>query len=330
MIIDPRIFEKFGDDYITTSGSEILYCCPYCEEVKGTPDLKGNLYVNNNSLLYFCQRCGSRGHINDRPKGYDFEKTPNNPELVSLLESVVLPSPELDLYEIPDLVPTEGDRFYDYLVDRDISPQMISYYNIRKGSVASKYKGRVIVPNQLISKDGKQYTDMFVARYIGEIPKDPNGKPLFPKYLNPYGENKRSVVFNLHRIPVGAPIIITEGVFTAISAGRNAVCTYGKYVTDIQINKILSKRPSSIYVNLDGDAYDRSLELCKRISYKSSAKLYIVRFSETEEDTADANSIGHSKYMRYLSKAKPYNPVELSILDSMGIDHRYLNVYTGT
>ena len=145
-------------------------------------------------------------------------------------------------------------------------------------------------------------TDMFVARYIREIPKDAQGKDMIPRYLNPFGDNRRKCVFNLHRIPKGVPIIITEGSLTAISAGSNAIATYGKYVTDSQLKTILSNQPSSIYVNLDPDAYESAVALCDKLLRMTSVPIYLVVLP----DDKDANDLGHEDYMKYIINAKQY------------------------
>lgn len=318
-LIDPRIIEKFGDDVVSdNSYPELVYCCPYCEEVKGTPDLKGNLYVNNNNLKYFCQRCGSRGYVGDSVKGYTFEIDPTSVEMAELLDDILKPDDSIDYcYEIPNLRPIEGTDAYTYLINRGFTDGLIRYYDIRVGSVVSKYKNRIVIPNDVVyTEDGRCFTDMFVARYFREIPKDPiTHKDLIPKYLNPFGDNRRKVVFNLHRIQPHQPIIISEGCITSISAGLNSVATYGKYVTDVQLYQILSKEPSCVYVGLDPDAYDTAINLCKRIQRLCSIPVYIVNLPDGE----DANSLGHRKYMEYLNKSKPFNDVELKIYEILGI-----------
>ena len=136
-VIAPQIIEKFGDDIISESAyPELVYCCPWCEERKGTPDLKGNLYVNNENLKYFCQRCNASGYVGDVIKGYTFDDTPTQTELSELLESVLNPHESIDFcYEIPNLRPAPGTDAYDYLHNRGFSDGIIQYYDIRVGSV---------------------------------------------------------------------------------------------------------------------------------------------------------------------------------------------------
>ena len=339
--IHPLIIQRFGlDNLVGKSGKdEYIYRCPFCQDNGKTPDIKGKLYVNNKSLKYHCFRCGKAGRLIVNPSDINLSPTPSNSELINRLEEQagistgVIPLEDKTVkleYEIPRFYPVEGSQEYNYLKSRGISDYLIKRYDIRIGSVVSKYAYRIIIPNRVVSIDGyTDMTDMFVARYIFDIPKDEEGRDLIQKYLNPFGTNRRKVVFNLHRIKDNQPIIITEGCFTAISAGLNAVATYGKLVTNDQINQILAKKPSRLYINLDPDAYySDTLKLCTRIKrMNSELPLFIVRFRKEDGEHADASDIPREKYLNYLKLARLYNPFELKLLSGLGLDHTYLDVF---
>lgn len=313
-LLPEQIVLRFGNDYIgshkSKNGStEFLYNCIYCEENGKSPDTKGNLYVNSKSLKYFCQRCGASGKVDQSLKGYTFDKIYDDHEFHNILSDILTKTPVDNThisieYPIPKIRPSTGTEAWDYLIRRGITPSMMQYYDIRVGSFVSKYKYRIIVPNIVVEDDDENdITDMFVARYFREVPKDFNGKDLFGKYLNPFGENKRKCVFNLNRIPPSVPIIITEGVFSSMSAGSNAVATYGKYVTDTQLTQILNKKPSSIYVSLDPDAYKEAVALCDRIErIVPNLPLYLVDLPEG----TDPSDLGHSLYMKFLLASPRY------------------------
>lgn len=339
--IDFRILDKFGDNVVHDYYPELVYYCPKCLERRGKADTKGKLYVNNESLNFQCWACGYKGNLKYRKtKGYHLNEKPHEEgEMQKMLKSFMKGDENkkeriyqddvvyMD-YAIPNIRPYPGTPYYEYLKNRGIYDWMISYYDIRVGSFGSKYQGRVIIPNQVICENNVCYTDMFVARYIWNDIKDPvTGEDRIPKYLNPPGRNKANVVFNLHRISPNSPIIVVEGVMTAMAAGKNAVCTYGKEVSDVQICQILNKNPSCLYMNLDPDAYDVMLELCKRIRKMSRVPIKIVRFMKSDGEHADASDIGHSRYMKYLVNAIPYDPVKLDFMTGLGIDHRYLDAF---
>lgn len=339
--INPLIIQRFGlENLVSKSGKdEYVYKCPFCTDRGKSPDLKGKLYVNNKSLKYHCFRCGKSGRLIVNSSTVNLIPTPSNSELISKLEEQVNISAGISLpedrivkleYEIPRFYPLPGSQEYNYLKSRGISDYLIKRYDIRIGSIVSKYAYRVIIPNRVIQKDeNSDLTDMFVARYIFDIPKNEEGRYLVQRYLNPFGANRRKVVFNLHRIKENQPIIITEGCFTAISAGLNAVATYGKLVTNDQINQILAKKPSRLYINLDPDAYySDTLKLCSRINKRlPELPLYIVRFNKEEGEHVDASDMTKEKYLYYLKRARLYNPFELKIMSSLGLDHAYLDVF---
>lgn len=309
--INPLILNKFGTDFVGVSGDEVIYICPYCEDNVGSPDSHGHLYINNKNLLYYCQRCGAKGFVGKSIPNFDYDPIPSDKEMMGLLESVVGDFYRVQrdkLFRIPKDLVSPDSMCGRYLINRDIIPSMIKYYSIRQGEGNRRF--RVIVPNivyhheegDLVYED----TDMFVARYCDRIPLNGRGKPAFPKYLNPPGADKSEIVFNLHRIEKGSPIIICEGVFSAISAGRNAVAIYGKSISQKQLSLILSNEPSKIYVCLDPDARKEAISLCYKLTRVASVPIYDIVMPKGE----DPNSLGHREFMEILERTRRFDPVE--------------------
>lgn len=295
----PKVIKDMFGDPIGWSGKNAIYYCPHCIENVGKPDNKGHLWVHIEKLVAHCFRCGYSARIENTIGGYNLSESKllTDEEKASLLEDALNPQ-EWDqgeprfLYKIPEERPQVGTPYYDYLISRGVSEFEMQYYDIRVGSIFNKYYGRVVVPNNV--EDGV-LTDMFVARTI--YPTEPR------RYLNPPGENKSRNVFNLSRIPEDTPIIICEGVFTAISAGPQSVATYGKHVSDLQIEMILRKKPSCIYVNLDEDASKNATALARRIvKFGYSGDIYIVHNPEGK----DASDLGRAGFLEYLRRAEKF------------------------
>jgi len=78
----------------------------------------------------------------------------------------------------------------------------------------------------------------WMARYIGDIPKDPNsGKPVIQKYLNAPGYSFSSSVYRLESAKAfsnGDFCIVCEGALSAIACGFAGVCTFGMYPRPMQ------------------------------------------------------------------------------------------------
>lgn len=318
--INPLILNKFGTDFVGRVRDEILYICPYCEDRVGSPDGHGHLYVNNKNLLYFCQRCGAKGFVGKSNQYFEFDPVPSDQEMFGLLESVVGDSYKLTtdkLFRIPMGLVNPNSKCGRYLLNRGITESIIKYYSIRQGE--GKRKDRVFVPNKIYHHESDELiyedTDMYVARYCDDIPLNSRGKAAFPKYLNPPGADKNKIVFNLHRIDKGTPIIICEGVFSAISAGRNAVAIYGKTISQTQLSLILSNEPSRIYVCLDPDARKEAIALCYKLTKVASVPIYDIVMPTGH----DPNSLGHNEFMEILVKTRQFDPVERQLM-AMGYD----------
>lgn len=244
---------------------EYQFNCPYCIKRKGSADTHHHLYVNPTKQLngikgwYYCHRCMARGPLNRVLKGFGAE--PVRPSLSKWDEwlralkqprkPTRAPRPPVEMPE--DYVPCfRGTEAYDYLASRDIAETIIAEYRIGFGSQDLKHltkeerrrfagSGRIIFPDF----DSEGNVVYWVARTY-------KGHKI--KYKNPPDSDARDKVFNLARASEYVNVVITEGVISAIAAGRNAVATYGKDVTSAQIAMLVETSFDNYYVALDGDA----------------------------------------------------------------------------
>lgn len=93
--------------------------------------------------------------------------------------------------------------------------------------------------NRLIIPNVQQGTwQGWMARYIGDIPKDPNtNKPVIQKYLNAPGYSFGASVYRLedaHKFTNGRFAIVCEGALSAIACGPAGVATFGMYPKPMQ------------------------------------------------------------------------------------------------
>lgn len=314
------IISQLGDDFIDADNFEMRYQCPFCQDL-GLKYEDYKFYITYapkkksdgkwvKAGTYWCHRCESKGvlHIDGLiSQGSNSEGVDYLESYMKLLDGEDLNSKteeESDYYLIPPTIPMPGTLAWDYLISRGITPADMSFYGIRVPNIYSerKFFGRIIIPSRIISSN---WTDMYVARtYIDD--------PI--RYKNPSSSKAHDLVFNLHRIPDNPKrIIINEGAINSIIAGYDSVATFGKHVSDLQLNLILQKKPESIYVSLDTDARDKAEKLCDRIISLSDAKVMFVELPEGK----DASDLGRNNYLEILNNARQYTNKAVYFIEQM-------------
>lgn len=104
--------------------------------------------------------------------------------------------------------------------------------------------------------------------------------------------SKKDTIFNINRASQTPQIVITEGVPDALTVGESGVGTFGKQVTDEQVELILDSvnEEQKIFIYLDKDAKKEIKKLAEKL-YKRHNETYVV-ISPT---TQDANSLGREE-----------------------------------
>ena len=145
----------------------------------------------------------------------------------------------------------ENDCYYNYLIKRGFDWDIINTYKILG---CGNY---VFIP--CITKKRLIYYQM---RYIWPIRND-----FIKKYKSPQ-VSRKAIIFNEDVLNTGEDIIICEGIFSAISSGKNAIALLGKELLPAQMDKILATQHYNldrvIYLALDGGC---NME-CDVIGYK--------------------------------------------------------------
>lgn len=271
------------------SGNEIIYPCPWCEDIESGH----HMYVNYHNNKMHCFKCGSGGKL---PKlirklglsldfDYDNLYSDQDKELSSILKDFSKKKVELkkvdystDLevlttYFCQHIRPLSQEAL-DYLRNvRHLSDNQIQSLRIYEGSnqfgrvfnikgkdyVGRDYSGRILLPSILRDK---------VAFYLA---RDYTGTKE-PKYLNPPKELAVASedVWGLDGV-IGDIIVVCEGAFTAVAVNtalhRNiAVATYGKSIagksseTEIRVTsqgeKLLAKDFGTYIMFYDRDAQE--------------------------------------------------------------------------
>lgn len=274
--VDPYLVARLGAPKFS-GGLEIRFSCP-CEDCKGRDDYK--LYVNFAKGVFHCMRSGWGGPVKKLyiAVGLDYAapgtKVPQNlREAIGALEDDVVTAGGA-LQQGIEVPPTTNEwQFsdaYEWLryrlrtVPEAEIRDLITRGTIRRGT--GRYWDRVFFVD---SYEGK--ARYWTARtYI---------EGFAPKYLNPYNVPRSNVLGNQDRVDeeYQDEIIICEGAISALVAGPNAVWTYGRCVTQEQIQLLDSLTCSRFVIasEPDPDAKQNTMELARALA-KIRREVFIV------------------------------------------------------
>jgi hypothetical protein len=269
-IDDPNIRNLatvLGDPSGTETSDEVRFSSPFREKFKDSrqEDKKKHLYVNPRKGKFVCFKSGMSGSMGYllRLLGLDESEAPVSQEDFQTLRDRALKlgfSPPVSALPTSDLpewaIPVDaGSEVHRYLHSRGVTDDDIRYYRIHEG--VGDHRGWVVVPSYVRGR-----CEYWVSRSTRR-----------KVYLNPEVDRRRHVVFLERALensnPLGS-VIVCEGVFSALAAGRDAVATLGKLVTDPQLRRMWDHGVRSVTIALDDDAWKESLdtaERCLRIGY---------------------------------------------------------------
>jgi DNA primase len=259
----PNILSSFLGEIKKHSESnyQLAYNCPACDENRE----KGNLEVNYNLGVYQCWACADtndmKGPIPKLIKKYGNPKILKEyllykPEEVTkdtdkITHSISnLPKEFIPLSKKGSKLDYKYNKAINYLKDRNITSDIIKYYNIGY-CPEGEYAGRIIIP----SYDEFGTINYFTARsYI-------NSKI---KYKNPKAD-KKEIIYNEGKISWDSTLYIVEGPFDHIVL-PNSVPLLGKYIQDKLLNKIKEKLNANIVIILDDDAIEDAERLYQKLN----------------------------------------------------------------
>ena len=186
-----------------------------------------------------------------------------------------------------------------YLADREIPLGVAQHFrlryaldNIEIGGRLFYTKGRLIIP--IFGMDGEMMS------WQG---RDISGKAK-QRYLFPPGFKGREYVYNAHAIARDCCLILVEGAFDAYGwfrAGfKNVVATFGKKLSEEQLDIIRSLKPKVVFVAWDSDADWLKFELIERCTH-----LFEMRIVDL--GGRDADELNKEALTDALARASEYN-----------------------
>lgn len=244
-----------------TRSNQYIATCPFCNKAQ-------HFYINKTTQQWDCKKCGETGGIYkllrflDKTYLLGAPTVKKVPEIKSIREMEELESSKenVEIQPLPDIKMPVGYKVYDwvnpYLQQRKITLEDIKHWEFGQTKLVSRYLGYVLIP---IKEDGK--VKGFIGRYGSKnVPEDKL------RYSNSLGTDFSCLLFGYDDIIKGNTdtVIITEGLFDAIAVTKKlnlfadesirAVCTFGKKISQVQIQKLLAKQVRKVVLLYDYDA----------------------------------------------------------------------------
>ena len=195
--------------------------------------------------------------------------------------------PILDKLDIP-IVDSQILDAKLYLNGRGVSDFQIQKYDIRY-CYQGKYLGRIVIPCYyqgdivtFVARDMTGYSDR--------------------KYLNPTANKQGDFLFGYDFV-LSDSVVVTEGVFDAISVGDMAVASFGKSLSARQLN-LLSLYKTVIFY-WDDDAYPQVERYAKELNGVVKTVLH--------PDEFDAGSRSYEDNQTLIDSAVPIRSVDYTI-----------------
>lgn len=277
---------------------------------------EGHMYVNKETQMFDCKKCGEYGNIYKLLKQLDKiyllgGSTIEVRESIQSLREVINEELESDVEElkkIPVVSMPAGwkvsSKSTKYLLERGITPEDCIRYNIGSTNLFRKYENYVLIP---IYDDGK--IRGFVGRYGAK--KVPENKL---RYNNSLGTEFSQLLFGYDEINEKTKtVILVEGIFDKIAVDKflklheideiKCVCTFGKKISEEQSKKLRIKGVTNIVLLYDFDAikdikkYGLELE-----NYFITSIVYT-----TKKDIDECNEEEAMKVFSNLQKPREFN-----------------------
>lgn len=306
--------KALGNGIPVEGTEEYRFNCPNCP----TPDHKSHMYVNIEKMVFICFRCDTKGQLKylARKHGFALKVLPQARDWDRRVAEFFAGPQEVDdvseVLEYPEHwahIPEGHNLATQYLFERGIPQEDWEYFGLGIVHMPKKAGGfhqpRIFIP----TFNEENCLVYYVARAF--MPLD----TFAPKYLNPRGVGRRNIIFNFHPAANdNDEIIICEGPISAMVAGRDAVATYGKSVTNGQINMLAAANVKRYHIAFDADAQRTAMLLAERLHRKGCEVSIVTWNPESGEDPAD---LGRYAFREALVKSTPFEG-GLQVLRHMG------------
>lgn len=286
-----------------TRSGQYICDCPFCGK-------ESHFYINKTTQLFDCKKCFVTGSIYKLLKHLDKlyllgDKTIDNVDEIKSIRKMSEIEENINekLPELPEIKMPVGFKVTidSYLSSRGLSLNDCKRYNIGKTRVLFNYRDYVLFPI---------YDNDKIRGYLGrygnkKVPKDKL------RYKNSLNTDFASLLYGFDEIIKGCTetVIIVEGVFDKIACDKKlrlydddfvkCVCTFGKKISNVQINKLMSKQVNNIILSWDFDA----LKEIKQ--YGIELDKYFNVFAAVSCDKKDIDLCTYDEVIEIFSNVKP-------------------------
>ena len=280
--------------------------CPAC--LKSGKDVR--IYISTDNYLGFCHHCGNAFNpttfvmFSENCSYADAKKILYGEDENLIWQREVIKDVEAIKYDFPvDKLVNVYDykKALDYLYSRNIPDTVIKKFDIK------------FCPDNIMVGDYTFYTKNRIFWFIkdknnnivGWQARDITGKSKM-KYIFNKDFKKSDNLFNINNLRDKIDyLFLVEGVFDVFGWMKlginNIVATFGKYISDRQLELILQKQPEHLILAWDSDAYKEKFRFARQ--YKHLFKnIYIVDLKGKDADELDNRTL-----LYYLEQAKRYD-----------------------
>lgn len=338
------------DDYLETD-NDYRFNCPFCDDGRNkhklyvskdedvwhcfncgrSGSLTGFIKQYENISYQNAYELSSQYGGQNNSSNFDSELSDNEKLMILVAETTQLPKPKVE-YDIEDrLLPAPKIKGFKYLMDhtKDIQAYPYFFYCDKRGfsetdiirhhigyvdrGVFIMPSGKPIQINYSLIFTTYDFNHQAIYWNTRSIEPNPYTKSFnCPEFKHHY--SKKTCLFNFNNAYKQKNIVITEGVPDSLSIGTSGIGTFGKQVTQEQVDLILEhiNKNQKLFIMLDMDAKKEIIKLANKL-YPLHHETYIV----INPTNHDANDLGTKKawYIinHYSVKANDYGILKLRL-----------------
>lgn len=266
--IQPFLDENFDDQRLYGNpASDVVIRCPFCSRRYGTPDDKGKLYVSIKKQVVHCFRCDYSatwvGFVCDYI-GCDY--------LLAYKELYVRPNPK-QFSDLPDLLFRRKDKelsesFRKISLPHDFV-ELISQENFRLVKVARAYAKKRGFGRSYWKRYNLGVAESVGWRIVIPIEDDywqARGMMdwIEPKYINPEVQSTH-YIFNSFALKWYDEVVVTEGAFSAMAVGENAIALVGKTLPPEKMERLVQSDVERFIITVEPNAFRSMMKLADRL-----------------------------------------------------------------